>query len=287
MELTLQQIKEIVGIIKQETAMQAYFLTICPDQKPGIFDNKFGGLPYWPQSKVYPVDSDGNPLILLAQFNFDQIRPDAPLPGHGMLQFFIGTDKFFGMDYECPNVQNTFRIVYHEALDMSISRADIEKMHFPDNTKKEWEDATPLYGEWAVKWEKRLCSMNVADRNFKPIFLSAVKALYGIEAEEGDLCHILHRELFHALEKEMMPDTGKQEANGGHWILGYPNFAIEDPRALCEEDAKYDTLLFQMDSDVWGNYVLWGDLGVGNFFINREDLERKDFSDVLYVWDCC
>ena len=32
--------------------------------------------------------------------------------------------------------------------------------------------------------------------------------------------------------------------------------------------------------------ICWGDLGVGNFFINREALKRRDFSRVLYNWDC-
>ncbi len=35
------------------------------------------------------------------------------------------------------------------------------------------------------------------------------------------------------------------------------------------------------------DYILWGDAGVGNFFINREDLKRRDFSKILYNWDCC
>ena len=33
--------------------------------------------------------------------------------------------------------------------------------------------------------------------------------------------------------------------------------------------------------------VMWGDSGVGNFFINAEDLKRLDFSNVVYNWDCC
>ena len=28
-------------------------------------------------------------------------------------------------------------------------------------------------------------------------------------------------------------------------------------------------------------------LDMGNFFINREDLLRRDFSRILYNWDCC
>ena len=286
MKLTLQQIQEIASAIKRKTAMTAYSLTICPNQKPGILDSKFGGLPYWDESKTYPVDSNGNSLILLAQINFDKIHPDVPLPGHGMLQFFIGTDREFGIDYECPNAQDTFRIVYHETLNTSISREDIEKLNLPDNTKKEWKDSTPLYGEWAVECEKKVCSMNISDMNFVKMFFSTVKELYGIEVEETSLYDALGFELLEALEDELNTDMVGE--NGGHWILGYPGFTQEDPRDYSEEYAKYDTLLFQMDSDgPRCDYVLWGDVGVGNFFINREALERKDFSDILYNWDCC
>ena len=46
----------------------------------------------------------------------------------------------------------------------------------------------------------------------------------------------------------------------------------------------YDFLLFQLDSD--SDKVLWGDVGIGNFFINTEKLKNLDFTDVLYNWDC-
>lgn len=48
-------------------------------------------------------------------------------------------------------------------------------------------------------------------------------------------------------------------------------------------------LLFQLDSDYHDSEdrVLWGDCGIGNFFINREKLKNCDFSDVIYNWDCC
>jgi len=32
---------------------------------------------------------------------------------------------------------------------------------------------------------------------------------------------------------------------------------------------------------------MWGDAGVANFFINSADLINKDFSRVMYNWDCC
>lgn len=73
----------------------------------------------------------------------------------------------------------------------------------------------------------------------------------------------------------------------GHKVGGYPYFTQSDPR-----DEKmleyYDFLLFQLDTDSIGNedVVMWGDAGVGNFFINSEKLKNQDFSDVLYNWDC-
>ena len=68
----------------------------------------------------------------------------------------------------------------------------------------------------------------------------------------------------------------------GSKVLGYPFFTQYDPRRKGDE---HDTLLFQLDSD--SVHVMWGDVGVCNFFINEEALKNMDFSDVLYNWDCC
>ena len=42
-----------------------------------------------------------------------------------------------------------------------------------------------------------------------------------------------------------------------------------------------------MDSDHSSDVdIMWGDVGVANFFIRLEDLKNRDFSNVLYNWDC-
>ncbi|MFP3390133.1 YwqG family protein [Brevibacillus sp. SIMBA_040] len=68
----------------------------------------------------------------------------------------------------------------------------------------------------------------------------------------------------------------------GSRIGGYPYFTQDDPRS---EDA---ILLLQLDmeGDHKDYYVSWGDSGVANFFIRKEDLLRLDFSNVVYTWDC-
>lgn len=71
-----------------------------------------------------------------------------------------------------------------------------------------------------------------------------------------------------------------------HQIGGYPFFTQSDPR---EENAEYDFLLFQLDSEYCQGHewVIWGDVGISNFFIKSENLKKLDFSDIWYNWDCC
>ena len=42
----------------------------------------------------------------------------------------------------------------------------------------------------------------------------------------------------------------------------------------------------QIDSDL-DNDIMWGDMGIANFFITPEDLAAENFDNVLYTWDCC
>ncbi|MDE7138572.1 MAG: DUF1963 domain-containing protein [Ruminococcus sp.] len=66
-------------------------------------------------------------------------------------------------------------------------------------------------------------------------------------------------------------------------IGGYPTFTQYEPRSE-EQQKKYDFLLLQLESE-WEK-ILWGDIGIGNFFISSEKLKNRDFSDVFYNWDC-
>lgn len=63
-------------------------------------------------------------------------------------------------------------------------------------------------------------------------------------------------------------------------LLGYPYFTQEAPPPLKE----YDILLLQLDSDF--KFIMYGDVGVGNFFIKSQDLKDMKFDDVYYTWDC-
>ena len=58
-----------------------------------------------------------------------------------------------------------------------------------------------------------------------------------------------------------------------------PFFTQSDPRSADDGEI----LLFQLNSV---KDIMWGDSGVANFFIDREALKNRDFSHVMYNWDC-
>ena len=70
-------------------------------------------------------------------------------------------------------------------------------------------------------------------------------------------------------------------------LMGYPFFTQTDPR-YYHAAKQEDILLFQLDSAGHGNDVdiLWGDSGVGAFFINAEDLVGGHFERSWFNWDC-
>lgn len=259
------RVKAIVEEIKKRTAMDCYRLTIQPDSLPGLFDSKFGGYPYWDPKLPYPVDGTGEKMVLLAQINFDQFPADEPLPQGGMLQFFLGQDDCFGLDRGC-------QVVYHQRIDHSVTPKQLKPLGIP--THKDL-DYFPVMEAAAVTMEKATGYMGPADGRFDSIFSQACQTVTGQTLEDGK--H--HWNYWNTLESEDRDYLWDQLSTDGHHLLGYPYFTQEDPR-----DGAYETLLFQMDSD---DDILWGDCGVANFFINLEDLKRRDFSDVFYTWDCC
>lgn len=70
----------------------------------------------------------------------------------------------------------------------------------------------------------------------------------------------------------------------GHKMGGYAYFTQSDPRFDAPEEETW-LLLLQIDSDD-DMGIMWGDVGVGGFFIRENDLKKCDFSRVLYNWDC-
>ena len=114
------------------------------------------------------------------------------------------------------------------------------------------EEYTPVIKPGIMNFRKEKEVMSWADRDFPHIPEAIEDSIYSSDDYDGS----------------------------GDKILGYPHFTQDDPR---ENGSDYDTLLLQIDTS---DFIMWGDDGVANFFINGEDLRNGDFSDVLYNWDC-
>ncbi|WP_424244205.1 YwqG [Elusimicrobium posterum] len=257
-------------------------VTLIPSrEETTVFDTKFGGTPYLPKGFEYPVSTtkntfrekqtvDAYPLRFLAQLNFEQLPKLKGFPEKGILQFYVADDKFIGLNFDHPRKQDTFRVVYHKEIDNDITN----QQQMP--AIKEEENSFPFEGEYKLDFEEEECGMSVADYRFNKAFLDVYstyrpddKPEYFYDIEEGE-------------------DIIEETFDGaGCRMGGYPTFTQTDPREY-DENKEHSVLLLQIDSyDTDDGEIMWGDSGVGNFFIKPEDLEKLDFSDVLYNWDCC
>ena len=231
-----------------------------PAETLGVTQSKFAGVPYWPKGLSYPTDSEGQYLFLLAQINFAEVPPLAGYTGKGILQFFISVNDVYGIDFDNPTSQKDFRLVFHEEVDEANAEKEFAFLNTMDLKY------VPLDKMMQLRFEPDVDYVGVEDVRFEKNFGLEVLPFTEQFGEKGD-------DVFNELY-ELFP-------NEGHKIGGYAYFTQADPR----QSGPYEDwiLLLQIDSQ---DGIMWGDMGVANFFIHPNDLENRNFSNVLYNWDC-
>ena len=251
-----------------------------------VFDSKLGGVPYFPKDMEYPTVCEGvftgRPLKFLAQLNFALLPKLEGFPTEGILQFFAGCidDTVYGANFDNGCDQNGFRVIYHENVIDDFTRliSDDDMPKFDGG-----DDYYPFTGEFLLIAEP-LEKMSVTGNDFRgeKAVAKAYSELFG-----GDIKGIF--DLMNA-DPELADVVFDICVAGGTRMGGYPIFTQEDPRGYRNDYYRHTILLFQSDSESggegWENEVCWGDAGVANFFIAPEDLAKRDFSHVLYTWDC-
>jgi len=282
-----EHVEELVQAIKDATLTPTFTLKIDPAGTPTLTSTKLGGIPYWPihGSDAYPTTSKGQKLMLLAQLWLEDFDGCDRLPDHGLLQFFVDSDDdCSGMDFDDGTNQNGFRVVWHEEIDLQITAEDVRALDIPTSFDS-WDDClgNPLRGEYALSINNTQTFMNPSDESFSEVFLTCCKKLWGDTYVQGrdDWYDCVARPEADRIY-ELLFTKGPL-----HQVLGYPYFTQYDPR-YKESLKDCDTLLLQVDSDSGpeGDRILWGDVGIGGFFINSDALRRGDFSRVLFNWDC-
>lgn len=223
---------------------------VVPGLRPDPWSSRFGGTPYLQQGDEYPRNAAGVPLHLLAQINFAEAPALDGFPRHGLLQFFISDDDLYGLDFDHPLRQTGFRVRYCAAP----RRRDLVK----DFRFLQRSDSLPVNGCYAVSFARRLAPVTPSDFRFQRL-----------------LPDIANEDALVELYEETFPEIG-------HRLGGYPSFTQWDPREGDMEDFE---LLLQVDTDDDAD-IMWGDAGVGGFFVRPDDLAGLDFQQVLYNWDC-
>lgn len=250
------------------------------DLKP-VEDNrwisKVGGLPYLPETSKWPVNVTSNaPLQFLAQINFAEVPETPGYPREGMLQFFVSDDDLMGLNLDSKNAeientsQKTFRVVFFPKVDKGNEKlAEVKLPPAPETF--------PIDPKITLQMHFRSGKERVSvedDIQFKLVFGMDYYDFVEVLAKT----HSLNEDdLGDALSEKLNPETF------GHKIGGFPGFTQQDPRSA---DSKLQ-LLFQLGTEGGQGWdVMWGDSGIGAFFITPDDLAQRNFSRVLYNWDC-
>lgn len=178
--------------------------------------------------------------------------------------------------------KKNWRIAYHKSFspNLAMSEADLRAMGIKTAADKKDEDEyLPFDKEYALSFEKEISYVHPNLEDFDDKVKQIAKEL-GFPVFEGGSWEWFEEDDYNEF------CVGEEYAH--HQIGGFPNFTQSDVRR------EGDVLLFQMDSEM-GNgedgksknwEILWGDCGIANFFLSREDLKNLDFSNVLYNWDC-
>lgn len=248
-------------------------------------ESKFGGFPFVPLGGAIPTNAEGSQLALLAQINCAQLPENNMYPSDGWLQIWCLEDEMYGFCSDTIQPETNQKVLYIPAGTQGEPLERVEAMYQPYTNEE-----CPLWfvDEQGAIWGMRLSfthgqqGITYSDGRFRDLFLDRWNKRYPEQAVEN--FYDLPDEIFeNVVDIHDGPDCA-------HQLGGYPYFTQYDPRYERDstELTKYTEVLFQIDSQFDTKWDLcWGDAGVRNLFISREDLEALDFSDLLYNFDCC
>jgi uncharacterized protein YwqG len=242
-----------------------------------ILGSKINGTPYWEKSGKVPLNSSGEPMELMTQINLAKMPQLPNFPKDGILQFFISMGDTWGMNFKNPMDSKYNKVIYwpNPSIDNYSPYPQIEIYDSPANIPLSIEPK-----------DIRMESCGIADQYHYDYF---VENTLKTKFPSLDL-----DELFDCICEEETDDLLGD--NAGSKMGGFAYFTQDDPRSFGPNDSvnvwgvtkkenKEVIVLLQLDSD--HEEMMWGDCGVANWHILKEDLEKLDFSRVFFTWDCC
>ena len=281
-----EDIKKVVLDILEKNKKPMIKISLS-DDKPNLFQSKFGGIPYLPKDKETPKDKKERQFTLLAQINIEELPKNNIYPmKEGILQFWILNDDVLGLDYD-TNLGDGYKVVYYNKIDKSVTEEEVLEKYKP----YEDEDSYfPVEGEFSLSFKLTDGYFSDSNDDFREIVDKEMKKFHLENKEKykeilkiyDDEKFLSYWDIWDILEEDK--EIGKKLFEAGHKIGGFPNFTQSDVREIGD----YEILLLQIDSEgTEKNEIMWGDCGIANFFIREKDLKELNFDEVIYNWDCC
>ena len=84
-----KKVKKVLTQLKKDTSIPLIKIKAKKAKNLPLTASKFGGVPYWLPETPYPVDENGDKLVLLAQINCSELPPLPDFPTTGLLQFLF------------------------------------------------------------------------------------------------------------------------------------------------------------------------------------------------------
>lgn len=255
--LTAADVKELERWLAAEQLAYAGLTTEAEPPASNVA-SRLGGPAFLPEGTDWPTSSRGTPCVFVAQINFAEMPRLPDYPESGLLSVFVSDDDVWGVNFD-DGEKSDIRIAYLADVTMPgrlVQRPGGKAECSPfQNDDVELRGRALRFGETGV--------LAPADSDWR-----IAQKWPAWWARGGD----------ERFAKMLQPED--RPWGPFAYVGGQPRFTQNDPRG---EGNPYDRVLLQVGSD---DNIMWGDVGEAVFMIRREDLIARDFSRVMFSWDC-
>lgn len=291
MDNEFDRLCDVHGFSKVASILRSYLkpcigISLKTGTAPNANNSKLGGDPGVPEDFEWPLHKN-RPLDFLVQINLREVpRLDSvgPLPSDGMLAFFYDLEEQpWGYD---PADLSFYRICYFaNSTKLSIAPRPGHPNNSPSLTEKsiEFWSTYSLPGMRSRAWwpileqiagPEREINVCAYDNLSEAIFCATAPTKEGPRHKIGGYSDNCQGDM--QLEAELVMN-GLYCGNGS----GY-----EDPRRPeLEKKCEDWQLLLQLDTDYTSNLV-WGDAGMIYFWVRRQELAKRIFSQAWMTLQC-
>jgi uncharacterized protein YwqG len=237
--------------------------------------SRIGGDPDLPQSAAWPVWSAG-PLRFFAQINLEEAHAVAPapldLPLDGLLSFFADFGEEGGIIGLYADEREGTRVLYTPPH-VLLTRHRSPVSQLPEATLHAigawtWSNAIEIrddeyegFDAWDLEYEQRLAAVA------PPGFVLAGRHQLGGHA----------RPIQHPVEEEVVQAVAGCYERGGSFSRAKWEAAKDQVRDW--------RLLLQLDSDDELG-VMWGDVGTLYWAARQDDIDRGNWSEAMFNFQC-